>query len=195
MTEDLITGNTNTTMANIVKAIMKAAELNIPRVHASVLRTFKQLQSADVNYHQPGPIDIRLGVDVFGEIMLSGHLNVPRQSRSALESIFGWVILGKTKGDSQTVISNHARCNVVEFQFDKFGQLEEISNIKPYTQEEMACENHFIQTFSSDSNCQIAVKFPFRESSGELGSSRDIAMHRLHQIERRFTKFTSLSTE
>ncbi|GIY04458.1 DUF1758 domain-containing protein [Caerostris darwini] len=135
-------------------------------VDASVLKTFKQLQLADVNCHQPGPIDIRLGADVFGEIMLSGHLNV--SGISASESIFGWVILGKTKGISQTITSNHASCNAVEFELDKFWQLKEISNIKPYTQEETACENHFIQTFSRDSTGRFAVKFPFRKSSNEL---------------------------
>ncbi|GIY71759.1 DUF1758 domain-containing protein [Caerostris darwini] len=121
---------------------------------------------ADVNCHQPSPIDIRLGADVFSEIMLSGHLNV--SGISASESIFGWVILGKTKDISQTILSNHASCNAVEFELDKFWQLEEISNIKPYTQEETACENHFIQTFSRDSTGRFAVKFPFRKSSNEL---------------------------
>ncbi|GIX67568.1 hypothetical protein CDAR_563991 [Caerostris darwini] len=162
-------------------------------VDASVLTTFKQLQLADVNCHLPGPIDILLGADVFGEIILSGHLNV--SGLTALESIFGWVILEKTKGISQTIISNHASCNAVEFELDKFWQLEEISNIKPYTQEETACENHFIQTFSRDATGRFAVKFPFRESSDELGSSRDIAIHRLHQIERRFAKNPSLFNE
>ncbi|GIY37243.1 DUF1758 domain-containing protein [Caerostris darwini] len=135
-------------------------------VDASVLKTFKQLQLADVNCHQPGPIDIRLGADVFGEIMLSGHLNV--SGISASESTFGWVILGKTKGISQTILSNHASCNAVEFELDKFRQLEEISNVKPYTQEETACENHFTQTFSPHSTGRFAVKFPFRKSSNEL---------------------------
>ncbi|GIY46036.1 DUF1758 domain-containing protein [Caerostris darwini] len=135
-------------------------------VDASVLTTFKQLQLADVNCHQPGPIDIRLGADVLGEIMLSGHLNV--SGISASESIFGWVILGKTKGISQTILSNHASYNAVEFEFDKFWQLEEISNIKPYTQDETACENHFIQTFSRDSTGRFAVEFTFRKSSNEL---------------------------
>ncbi|GIX85171.1 uncharacterized protein LOC103569155 [Caerostris darwini] len=84
------------------------------------------------------------------------------------DSVFGWVILGKTKGVSQTVISNQASCKAVEFPRDKFWQLEEISNTKPCTQEEIACENHFIQTFSRDSTGRFADKFSFRESSVEL---------------------------
>ncbi|GIX98538.1 hypothetical protein CDAR_501991 [Caerostris darwini] len=148
--------------------IMPKITCDLPQcpVDASVLKTFKQLQLADVNYHQPVPIDIPLGADVFGEIMLSAHLNV--SGISASESIFGRVILENTKGISQTIISNHASCNAVEFELDKFWQLEEISNIKPYTQEETAYENHFIQTFSRDSTGRFAVKFPFRKSSNEL---------------------------
>ncbi|GFQ72689.1 uncharacterized protein LOC103569155 [Trichonephila clavata] len=42
---------------------------------------------------------------------------------------------------------------------------------------------------------RFAVKFPFRDSSDELGSSRDIAVHRLQQIERRFSKNQSLSDQ
>ncbi|GIY20492.1 hypothetical protein CDAR_331 [Caerostris darwini] len=52
--------------------IMPKITCDLPQcpVDASVLKTFKQLQLADVNCHQPGPIDIRLGADVFGENML-----------------------------------------------------------------------------------------------------------------------------
>ncbi|GFX04545.1 DUF1758 domain-containing protein [Trichonephila clavipes] len=121
------------------------------QIDASALNTFKHLKLADVNCLQPGPIDILLGTDVFGEIMLNRHLNVQGQSLTAMESIFGWVVLGKTKLSCQRIISNHASYNAVEFQLDKF------------------CD--------------------------ELGSSRDTAVHRLQQIERRFRKNKSLSDQ
>ncbi|GFX69000.1 DUF1758 domain-containing protein [Trichonephila clavipes] len=79
------------------------------QVDVSALNTFKHLKLADVNYLQPGPIDILLGTDVFGEIMLNRHLNVQGQSLTAMESIFGWVVLGKTKLSCQRIISNHVQ--------------------------------------------------------------------------------------
>ncbi|GFT45978.1 DUF1758 domain-containing protein [Trichonephila clavipes] len=111
------------------------------QVNASALNTFKHLKLANVNCLQPGPIDILLGADVFGEIMLNRHLNVQGQSLTAMESIFGWVVLGKTKLSCQRIISNHASYNAVEFQLEKFWQLEELSETKPFTNEEIACEN------------------------------------------------------
>ncbi|GFQ64512.1 integrase catalytic domain-containing protein [Trichonephila clavata] len=165
------------------------------QVDASALNAFKNLQLADINCLQPSSIDILLGADVFGEIMLNRHLNVPGHSLTATETIFGWVVLGKTKLSCQRIISNHASYNTVEFQLDKFWQLEELSETKPFTNEEIAGENHFKITYTRDSTGRFAVKFPFRDSSDELGSSRDIAMHRLQQIERRFRKNQSLSDQ
>ncbi|GFU32882.1 uncharacterized protein LOC103569155 [Trichonephila clavipes] len=100
---------------------------------------------------EPGPIDILLDADVFGEIMLNRHLSVQGQSLTAMESIFGRVVLGKTKLSCQRIISNHASYNTVEFQLDKFWQLEELWETKPFTNEEIACENHFKRTYTRDS--------------------------------------------
>ncbi|CAL1285546.1 unnamed protein product [Larinioides sclopetarius] len=169
------------------------------QVDAPVLKALKHLHLADVNCLQPGPIDILLGADVVGEIMLNGRVTVPGHSLTALESIFGWVILGKTRNASQSIISNHVSYNAVEYQLDKFWELESITETKTYTEEETACENYFkhththTQTFSRDSPGRFIVKFPFRESGEELGSSRDIAVHRLQQVEHRFTTEINLS--
>ncbi|XP_035220656.1 uncharacterized protein LOC118193646 [Stegodyphus dumicola] len=165
------------------------------QVDRSVLTSFKHLWLADTNCFQPGPIDILLGADVFGEIMLHGRLTVQGHSLTALESIFGWVIIGKTKSVLQTIVSNHASCTNVQLQLEKFWKLEEISEIKHYTEEEIECENHFKRNFSRDSTGRFVVKFPFRRSGNELGSSRDVAVHRLQSIERQFIKNKSLSSQ
>ncbi|GFT25907.1 DUF1758 domain-containing protein [Trichonephila clavipes] len=143
------------------------------QVDAFALNTFKHLKLADVTCLQPSPIVILLGADVFGEIMLNRHLNVPGQSLTAIESIFGWVVLGKIKISCERIMSNHTSYNAVAFQLDKFWQLEKLSETKPFTNEEIACENHFKRTYTRDSTGRFAVNFPFQDSSDELGSSRD----------------------
>ncbi|GFV89506.1 DUF1758 domain-containing protein [Trichonephila clavipes] len=134
---------------NVLILLKITCELPKFQVDASALNTFKHLKLADVNCLQPGPIDILLGADVFGDIMLNRRLNAPGQSLTAMESIFGWVVLGKTKLYCQRIISNHASYNEVEFQLDKFWQLE-LSETKPFTNEENACENHFKRTHARD---------------------------------------------
>ncbi|GFX85921.1 uncharacterized protein LOC103569155 [Trichonephila clavipes] len=127
--------------------------------------------------------------------MLDRHLNVQGQSLTAMESIFGWVVLGKTKLFCQRISSNHASYNAVEFQLDKFWQLEELGETKPFTNEEIACENHSKRTHTRDSAGRFVVNFPFQDSSDEHGSSRDTAVHRLQQIERRISENKSLSNQ
>ncbi|GFR11654.1 retrovirus-related Pol polyprotein from transposon 297 [Trichonephila clavata] len=53
----------------------------------------------------------------------------------------------------------------------------------------------FKKTLKDLNISRFAVKFPFRDSSDELGSSRDIAVHRLQQIECRFRKNQYLSDQ
>ncbi|GFU30952.1 uncharacterized protein LOC103569155 [Trichonephila clavipes] len=112
-----------------------------------------------------------------------------------MESIFGWVVLGKTKLFYQRIISNHASYNAVEFQLDKFWQLEELGETNTFTNEEIACENHFKLTHTRDSTGRFVVNFPFRDSSDELGSSRETSVHRLQQIAHSFSKNKSLSDQ
>ncbi|GFU96468.1 uncharacterized protein LOC103569155 [Trichonephila clavipes] len=67
----------------------------------------------------------------------------------------------------------------------------EYSSIQPV-------EAHLLErvaTHTCDSTSRFAVNFPFRDSSDELGSSRNTAVHRLQQIERRFSKNKSLSDQ
>lgn len=50
------------------------------QVIASLLNTFKNLQLEDNSCLKPGSIDILLGADIFGEILLSGHMTIPEHS-------------------------------------------------------------------------------------------------------------------
>ncbi|GFX69757.1 uncharacterized protein LOC103569155 [Trichonephila clavipes] len=109
-------------------------------------------------------------------------------------SIFSWVVLKKTKLACQRLILNHISYNAVEFQLDKSGQLGELSETKPFTNEEIACENHFKRTYTRESQQVdfLSQSIFHSKTSDELGSSKDIAVHRLYQIECRFSKNQSL---
>ncbi|GFS67450.1 uncharacterized protein TNCV_2903491 [Trichonephila clavipes] len=90
-----------------------------------------------------------------------------------------------------TTIASLAKCQKEKtsvlfeaVELDKFWQLEELGETKPFTNEEIACENHFKRAHTRDSTGRFTVNFPFLDSRDELGSSRDTAVHRLQQIER-----------
>jgi hypothetical protein len=60
--------------------------------------------------------------------------------------------------------------------------------MKHYTAEEKACESHFVDTHARDSSGRFIVQLPFRRPPQDLGLSRQKAVSRLLQVERRLAK-------
>ena len=54
------------------------------------------IQLADTSFGLPGRIDNLLGVDIFSTTLLQGRRNGPPNTPSAIETEFGWVLIGPT---------------------------------------------------------------------------------------------------
>ena len=82
---------------NITAVAMPNVVRNLPLKDASVARKMSHLQEihlADPLYHQPGPIDLLLGQDVFTHLFLPGRLEGPPETPVAWKTVFGWSIMG-----------------------------------------------------------------------------------------------------
>lgn len=65
-----------------------------------------------------------------------------------------------------------------------------------FTLEERFCEEHFLSSVRQNQPGRFVVKLPIREELiGKLGDSREIALKRLHGLERRFKRDSNLKTE
>jgi len=182
---------------NIEAHILKKITCDLPQncVNTERINCFKLLKLADPKYYEPAPIDILLGADVCSEIFLDGHKKATSASLVAKETIFGWVIFGQadlSQRCQKSVQILHS-INDLNKSLGKFWELEEVPNMSHLTKEEIMCERHFQETHVRDSSGRYVVKLPFKENVKQLGSSREIAVSRLKQIERRFVKNQSLS--
>ena len=67
------------------------------------------IQLADPTFGLPGRVDIPLGVDVFSNVLLQGRRFGPSDSPVAFETLFGWVLVGRTGPQkiSHEVVSHH----------------------------------------------------------------------------------------
>ncbi|XP_018377661.1 PREDICTED: uncharacterized protein LOC108770524 [Trachymyrmex cornetzi] len=119
------------------------------------------LKLADVQYMQPGAIDLILGADVYGYIIADGLVKGPPDSPIAQSTKLGWVISGPT---------------------------EEIPTLKDHsvTPDEQRCEEHFQLTHTRDPQGRYVVWLPFKQSTDQLGSSKAKAIRIIHQLNRRF---------
>ena len=127
-----------------------------------------------------------LGMDIYHDIILTNKLR--EQSLVALETIFGWVVSG--------CIPDNCRINALhslhvdrtsDVDLRRFWELEELPTAPTSTTEELACEKHFVDTTTRQTDGRFVVKIPFKNGSPpNLDFTFDIARKRLLSVERRF---------
>jgi len=142
---------------------------------------------ADPSYFEPGPIDILLGADYTAAVMREGQRNGERYSPIAQNTIFGWVLCGRVNIDcGHVVISNHTQCEL-ERIVQRFWELEQIPDVQNLTPDEQFCEEHFRDNFVRDDEGRFIVQLPIKLTIEQLGGSKDMAIQRLKQVERRLS--------
>ena len=170
--------------------ILKKVTCDLPQcsVDTKTLSCFDSLKLADPNYNVSGSIEILLGADFCSDVFVGNCIKAPQGSIAAHETIFGWVIFGKaTLGKQRVVHSHHSVCDV-DSSLQKFWQVEEVPNVCKWTKDEIQCDKHFQETHSRDNSGRYIVNLPFKQDAKPLGESREIAISRFKQLERRISR-------
>ena len=139
------------------------------------------LDLADKSFHTPGRIDILLGADVYPQLMLNqpmvtGDVTDP----AALETIFGWAIIGPVR--SRGTYIQPVPAHIVQVQnpeedlndqVAKFWEVEEPDHAtEQFSSMEEQVQEHYVATtvYSSDS-CRYTVTLPRKTEVPALGDS------------------------
>ncbi|XP_046145697.1 uncharacterized protein LOC114881477 [Osmia bicornis bicornis] len=152
----------------------------------------RRLQLSDPDFLIPGPIDIILGADVFGRLLLPEMVKADQASPIGLTTIFGWVFLGPLVTGSphgEKVALHGTADHELHELLTKFWIQEEVPS-KPsqaLTPEEQECEAHFSRTHSRDSSGRYVVRLPLLGPRTNLGDSYETALRGLRRIQRRCT--------
>lgn len=163
----------------------------------------ERLTLADPKYFEPGKIDLLLGANVYANILRSGLRKGPRGSPIAQETALGWILSGEIRNINGSVVAHttitslNTHINLDE-QLKRFWELEEgISNRRRFTREEQQCENFWQSTTLRDANGRYVTRLPFinPEDGRHFGKSRDLAIARLMQLEKRFERQPELKRE
>lgn len=126
------------------------------------------LPLADPSFHTPGKIDIVLGADIYGNLMLPDIRKGPPGTPIAQRTTLGWLLLGKTTTTTEPhatritsdVISCFSEVSVCE-QLQRFWEIEELPQSSPPTQQEIISEAHYIATHRRKSDGRYVVELPF----------------------------------
>ncbi|XP_047986442.1 uncharacterized protein LOC125226503 [Leguminivora glycinivorella] len=155
----------------------------------------KQLTLADPTYNIPNKIDVLLGGEVYCRIIEDGVLKGLNGFPLLQCTTFGWIISGTdgSTSSNENVTVLHTQVNDDDM-LKKFWEMESEpkDHSKLLTTEEQRCEDFFASTTVRDEEGRYVVKLPLRDDKICKGNSKDIAIKRLHSLERKFEKDNTL---
>ncbi|XP_022817401.1 uncharacterized protein LOC111350200 isoform X1 [Spodoptera litura] len=155
------------------------------------------LKLADPSFNKPGRVDLLLGVEVCAQILRSEFIKGPPGSPCAQNTSLGWIIFGNVlnEGNNNDFIVMHHSLDLNKM-LKAMWELDNEDKSK-LTKDERKCEEIYQSTHSRTQHGQYIVKLPTKtnELKSIHGRTREIAMQRLYQLEKRLEKNATLKTE
>lgn len=155
------------------------AEIPDTDVNVSSLNIPENIQLADPKFNMRKRIEIILGIEYFHNIVKQGRLILSTNEPALVETVFGWVVIGRWLGQSSSTatcvtaaISHAPLMSAIE----QFWHLENINLEKLLTETEAICEKHYETTTQRWPKRKYVVRIPRnKDSTAHLGESRSIA--------------------
>lgn len=171
--------------------VVKELTSSLPSVYIS--HDFGDLLSevnlADDGFAEPSEIQCILGAAIFARIMGPRKISLPDSNLFALESTFGYIIMGEAGPASVEPTANCAFISDMDGDLEqcvqRFWKLESVPERKLLSPAEQDCERFFENSLSRLSDGSFLVSLPFMEEPSVLGNSRLIAEKRLLCLERK----------
>lgn len=159
---------------------------------ASSWSHLSNLKLADPKFYVPGPIDILLGADVYTKIILNGCVRGIHGEPDLLNTIFGYVPMGKIGTFCETSTVTSFFCNSHKINTDdiltKFWEVESVPLLPMLSDNDLFCEEHFLKTYQRNSDGKFVVHLPFRDNFPTFPGIRQLAEQRFLSLERRLLK-------
>jgi hypothetical protein len=194
--------------ANLSCFVLEKITENLPLVtiNMSAINIPKELQLADPKFLETAPIDLLIGADLFWnllcqdrkEITLKNHNKLMLQNTHLGFIAGGSLNMNNNNSSSTCSLSLTSVTDILENQVQKFFELEQCSNPseqKCFSNEEIMCEQHFIQNTCRQTNGKFLVKLPLKNDPPILKSNRDSAVKFFNNLERNLNKRPTLKSD
>ncbi|XP_050528192.1 uncharacterized protein LOC126898294 [Daktulosphaira vitifoliae] len=152
------------------------------------------LSLADPLYNVPGSIDLLLGADVLPEILLDGKISGKPGQPIAMETIFGWTLIGPVEQCNKPAITslNITVSDTLDTTLKKFWEIEEMPSTRHFSLDDKMAEQIYQETTTRVSSGRFMVTIPFRTPRPILGDSKSIALRRFKFLEARLNNNQTL---
>lgn len=165
---------------------------NQPKMHINPTEMIhiQNLKLADSQFHVPGPIDMLIGAELVPLFLKSGRIFGEQDQPVALETIFGYILQGKTAFYSvNSPLSCHASLDTnLDLQLQKFWETEQITKPISVSPEDKKCEEIYQSSTIRDPVGRFSLALPFRQSNVHFIDTYSQAYRRFSMLEDRFSK-------
>lgn len=165
------------------------SEMPSATLSPSNLVHFKPFKLADPTWHQPGPVDILLGADIYSSIVLPEIEKCDYSSLIGIHTIFGVILVGRASYSKlpQSVQTFFASVDTpcLDNTLKSFWKIEEVPEKASTSWDEQQAENSFIQTHFRLPDGRFGVFLPFKAAEPTFRDSRILADRRLFSLERK----------
>lgn len=173
---------------------------NVPTIslNKNPLKIPSNLTLADPSFDKAAPVDMLVGADTFWELLSVGQIKLGRGYPILQKTKLGWLVSGPIYLNSPHDNATQCHLNIspnVNDQLTKFWEIEECPKTKFLSQEDDDCERHFQQNTTNSSDGRFIVSIPLKTPTSELGESKDMAMNRFLNLERKLSKTPELKIQ
>jgi len=156
------------------------------------------LELADDHPTDSEPVQLLIGADLYGSLLLDGVVRGPPSEPVAQNTVLGWVLSGPTSTvnpsvDMAETVLHCVDNDTLHASLTKFWEIESIPTAVNHTVEEVQCEEHFAFTHTRTPTGQYVVRLPFKtEPPIPIGASRVTASRSLTSLDRRLSRDSSI---
>lgn len=153
------------------------------------------LQLADPEFNISSSVDLLLGADIFPLILQNGRIEGHEQEPSAINTVFGWILMGRIKcltNNPITTLFSSLDTLCLDDTLKKFWELEEIPQAPIMSPDARLCEKSYASTFRRDNSGRYIVSLPFRTHTPTFTDTRTLALRRFLSLERRLLQNPTL---
>lgn len=143
---------------------------------------------ADPEFWKKSRVDLVLGSDVYGQLILGGLIKTPQPGLIAQESEIGWLLSGPgiVNNDQHKMVCMVSTKDDLEDNLKRIWDMDDEGAIELTKDEREYCEKQFEATVERDLEGRYVLALPFRENCVSLGNSKRSALAQLLQTEKRF---------
>lgn len=163
---------------------------------SSKIPQFEKLNKADPHFNQDGKLEVLLGIELWASILESEIVKGP-DGLIAQKTKFGYAIFGALERSSDLTVVDVFSVMREDLEggkelsldalLQRFWEREERDE-PIQSEEDKRAEKYYSDTTERMWDGRYIVRLPFIDGNISLGDSRNIALHRFFQLERRFKR-------